>query len=124
MSREPSEIARLEGANTLGLAFVKTVMLLNGGAMLAILSFIGNAQHNSPIILDVGYVKISMWLFLAGITSMLLALIFSYSYTASHPDTDWHQFWDKWIILLNFVCGLVSVLCFVGGVSYVVMGVD
>ncbi|MBE1291475.1 MAG: hypothetical protein GJ677_03200 [Rhodobacteraceae bacterium] len=122
MSSESGEISRLEQANTLGLAFMRTIVLLNGGGILALLTYLGNASAQTQVQIGVASIKLSIALFLAGITSVLMALVISYTFTASAPETRWSRFWNSWIIPLNGVLALVSVVAFVAAVLSLLFG--
>lgn len=124
LESEASRIARIEQANTLGLSFVKTIILLNGGAVLATLTFMGNADANAYINLSVGSIKLSLSMFLVGITSVLTALLISYSFTATAPGQKYEQYWDRWIIIFNSVLGLISIGAFVFGVIALIVGTE
>ncbi|MDP3960900.1 MAG: hypothetical protein Q8Q26_12735 [Pseudorhodobacter sp.] len=124
MATVQSEISRLEQANKLGLEFFKTAILLNGGAVLALLTFVGNISENSVVQFALTNIKVSMCFFLIGIASILLTLIVSYSYTATAPEFRYHQYWDRHIIPLNTVLGLVSLTAFVIGVSSLILGAN
>jgi hypothetical protein len=124
MASESSEISRLEEANRLGLVYLRTLVLLNGGAILALLTFLGNASTSPIVEFDLGSIKSSMVAFLVGITSMLLALLISYSYTATAPEYSWHKFWNMWIIRLNSGLGLGALIAFIVGVSILISGAE
>ncbi len=122
MSSENSEVSRLQRADALGLALVRTTILLNSGAILAVLTFAGNADDSRMIWFERGSIKCAMLSFLIGIASILLALIVSYSYTATAPQYCWHRFWDNWIIPFNVVLGISSVGAFLLGVGVLIAG--
>ena len=122
MPSNEREISRLQRADALGLAFLRTIILLNAGAILAILTFIGNAETSHIIQFEIDSIKCAMWAFLVGITSTLTGLVISYSYTASAPQTCWHKFWDKYLIRLNFLIAAISVSAFVYGVARLING--
>ena len=122
MATEQSEISRLQQANTLGLEYLRTVVLLNGGAILALLTFMGNASDSAAIQFSLGSVQTAMLAFLFGIVVNLIALIVSYTFTATAPQQRYHQFWDRWIIALNAVMALTSLGAFVYGVIKLVLG--
>jgi hypothetical protein len=122
VSSEGSEVSRLQRADALGLAFVRTTILLNSGAILAVLTFAGNADASRMIWFEFESIKSAMWSFLIGIASILLALIVSYSYTATAPQYAWHKFWDHWVIPFNVVLGLLSVGAFLFGVAVLISG--
>ena len=122
MTTENSEISRLEQANSLGLEYVRTIVLLNGGAILALLSFIGQSSTDAAIQFDLSSVKCAMWSFLLGIVSILFGLIISYSYTATAPGWSYKEFWDARIIKFNSFLGIASLLAFVFGVASLIFG--
>lgn len=124
MDDESSEISRLERADKLGVEFVRATMILNGGAVLALLAFVGDSGGNPLLTFRLESVANSMWAFLIGITLMMFALIVSYSFTASAPETRYHQFWNNWIIRLNALCGIASLISFVVGVSSLIVGIE
>jgi vacuolar-type H+-ATPase subunit I/STV1 len=124
MANEQSEDSRLEQANTLGLEFLRAIILLNGGAILSLLTFIGNASGNAAFQLNLDSVRTSMLAFLIGIVSVLFGLIVSYSYTATAPGYRWRVFWDKHLIKLNALLGLVSLMAFAFGVFSLIIGTE
>lgn len=117
-----NENSRLEQANALGLAYLRAILLLNGGGILALLTFLGNASSQTMLTLPLGTIQDAMKLFLAAIASMMVSLLVSYSYTATSPNEYYRQFWDRHIIRLNFVCGLVALVCFLLAILSLVFG--
>lgn len=61
--------------------------------------------------------------FVLGICAILLALLISYTYTATHPATSWHKFWDRWVISLNAVLGIMCIVSFIVGLVLLLTGV-
>lgn len=121
---DQSEISRLEQANILGLEYFKAMILLNGGAIIALLTFIGNASDVAAIQFSLPYVRTALWFFLCGICSILVALIISYSYTATEHMALYHQFWDRFIIPTNCVLALISLASFVIGAASLILGAE
>ncbi|WP_170402736.1 hypothetical protein [Ruegeria arenilitoris] len=119
---EAGEVSRLEQANVLGLAYVRSIILLNAGGILALLTFLGNASAQTAVSISLSAIKLAMASFLAGISAILLALLVSYSFTASAPGTSYHKFWDKHIIATNTVLGIASLGIFVFGVASLIKG--
>ncbi|MEJ6479514.1 MAG: hypothetical protein QNL92_12635, partial [Octadecabacter sp.] len=117
MSNPSEEISRLERGTSLGLAYLRSILLLNGGGILAVLTFIGNASAQTNFIISLHAIRLGLSSFLIAITAMMLALLVSYSYTATAPESAYSNFWDKWIVTLNFMCGIISLLAFVAGVA-------
>lgn len=119
---DQSEISRLEQANVLGLEYLKAMILLNGGAIIALLTFIGNASDDAAIQFSLPHVRAALSFFLTGICSILLALILSYSYTATNPMASYHKFWNNYIIPTNCVLALISLAGFVIGAASLILG--
>ena len=122
MPNVQSEISRLDQAQALGLEYLRTTILLNGGAIFALLTFIGNATASAVIQFNLGNLKGSMWAFLVGIVSVLLGVIISYSYTATAPESYYSQFWNRHIVLLNTLLALISLSAFILGVASLILG--
>lgn len=122
MPTEQSEISRLEQANALGLEYLRTVVLLNGGAILALLTFLGNSKVDASVQFTLRSVKTALLAFLVGIVAVLVGLIVSYTYTATPLEYRYHQFWNRWIVTLNAVLAIVSLGAFVLGVSCLILG--
>jgi hypothetical protein len=122
VSGNSAEISRLERADSLGLAFFRTAVLLNGGGFLALLTFLGNASNEAAIVIVLSSIKRALACFLVGIVSVLSALVVSYSYTASAPTTSWHKFWKRWIISLNSVVAIIAIAAFASAVIALING--
>jgi hypothetical protein len=119
---DQSEISRLEQSNVLGLEFLRTMILLNGGAILATLSIVGNVSATSAIQFEITYVRSALWSFLAAIATVLVALLVSYSFIATNPESGYHRFWNEHIVLWNSFLALVSIFSFCLGVSFLIWG--
>ena len=124
MAGENSEIARLETATTLGLSYLRTMVTLNGGAILALLTYLGNANTQGMVYIPLQSIKCSMGAFLAAICLMMLGMIVSYSFTANDPNSAYSRFWNNWIVPVNSVVGLLSLALFVTGVCFVLAGAE
>jgi uncharacterized membrane protein YidH (DUF202 family) len=122
MSETKNErIERIKGAHELGLAFVKTLILINSGACVVLMTYMGNANNASAFGVPLPAVKWSLAAFLVGILSILSALGYSYFYTALHPSVKKKQSMDGLVIPFNTVCGLISLLAFVVGVIILIV---
>jgi hypothetical protein len=122
MGSGQSEDSRLEQANTLGLEYLRTLILLNGGAILALFTFMGNASGDAAIQFSLSAVKCAMAAFVIAIVFMLISLVISYSYTATAPGHSYRDFWDKWIITINSLLGVASLALFVIGFFSLIIG--
>ncbi len=113
---ETSEIARLQAADQLGVTFAKTLITMNAGAILALLTFIAGAKNQSLFTFAVWALQYAMALFLGGIISILMALFVSYIFYAHPPESKTHQCLNKFIVVLNGVFACSSMALFAGGV--------
>jgi hypothetical protein len=118
------EISRFERSDALGLAFLRTMILLNGGAILALLTFLGSSSAQTELMIELYHVKKALLSFIAAIISVLLGLVISYSYTASAPETCYSQFWNNHIVKANTFLGVVTIAFFVWGVLILIAGVS
>ncbi len=122
MNNNPAEVSRLEQANVLGLAYVRTMVFLNGGAILALLTYLGNSSAQLAVTIPLETIKCSMVAFIFGIAALMFALLVSYSYTANAPEETYSRFWNNWIITFNCVVCLLSLGAFTYGVLSLVWG--
>ena len=122
MESGQSEDSRLEQSNTLGLEYLRTLVILNGGAILALLTFMGNASGDAAIQFSLSSVKCAMISFVLAIFIVLISLLISYSYTATAPGQPYKSFWDKWIIKTNCFLGFISLVFFVIGFRSLIIG--
>ena len=122
METDTSQQQRFERANTLGITYLRTMVILNGGAILALLTFIGNASAQSTVIISVGSIQVSICLFLIGIVTMMVSLVTSYVHEAVAPGSRVKYFLSKTVITINALCGLASLIFFVLGVSFIISG--
>lgn len=74
---------RLEVQNELGQGALKSMMLVNGGAIIALLTFLGNKQAT----FDHGAVQCAMWFYGSGLFFCLLAYFGAYFSQANFMQT-------------------------------------
>jgi multisubunit Na+/H+ antiporter MnhB subunit len=122
VSNQSHEISRQERANALGLAFLRAILILNGGGILALLTFLGNASAQTVVTIPLVTIKLAMLCFLIAIAVMMLGLLFSYSFTAMPPESKFVEFWNRHIVKLNFYSGVVSLTAFIVSVSILLVG--
>jgi hypothetical protein len=118
------DISRIQGAHELGLAFVRSVILLNGGAFAILMSYMAASDTNSLVGFSVVGLKMAMLCFLAGIVSVLMTLITSYLYTALNFQSPLRQWLDTKIIGSNVILCVLALLAFVFGVVTLVSTVE
>jgi len=102
--------------------FFKTIVFLNAGAILALLTFIGSAPETVSISIELLSLKKAIFSFLVGILTMFAALAFSYAYTATNPTNMFHQSADLWVIKVNLALGGLAAFAFAAGVTFVLCG--
>ena len=118
MYSETSENRRREAADQLGITFAKTLITMNAGAILALLTFIGGAKEQSLLTFEISSLQWAMGFFLVGIVSILIALLVSYVFYAHPPEEDVHQFLNKHIVIINGALAVISLASFTGGVMF------
>ncbi|MGJ8618568.1 MAG: hypothetical protein ACSHWS_17125 [Sulfitobacter sp.] len=122
MPHSDAEISRLEQANLLGLTYLRTVVLLNGGAMIAVLTLVGNSTEKTAILFSLMSVKCSMVAFVLGIASILSALLVSYVFTANAPESKTSNFLNNYVVGINAFLGLLSLASFLAGSLILISG--
>ena|GEM_PF-3549086 len=116
METENEEIARISGAHELGLAFVRSSILLNGGAFVVLLGYMATATEEAQVVISLGGLKFALGFFLFGIVSVMTALGVSYVYTALNNLSPIKHSLDTKIIPLNAILCALSLGFFIAGV--------
>ena len=81
---DPKEIttkwyeANLQLIQSLGLYSIKTLVTLNSGSFVVMLTFLGNAAAQTRFTLDLSSIKIAMYFFLAGISAAAIVVGLAY----------------------------------------------
>lgn len=114
---------RINRADQLGLAMVRTLVLLNGGAILSVMTFLGNAAAQTKVTIETIAITCAIQAFLFSIVSTLFALGVSYTFYAIQPESKYSEFWNNWIVPFNTVLILSSIVGFVVGVIFLLNGV-
>lgn len=122
-SSETSNIARLQAADQLGVTYVKTLVTINAGAILAVVTFIAGAKKKSLFTSEVWSLQYAMASFMTGIVTILCALIISYFFYAHPPESKTHQFFNRHIVIVNGFMAVIALACFVGGVSILLLNI-
>ena len=122
MNDEGLEISRQERATSLGLAFLRSILLLNGGGILALLTFLGNASAQTMVTIPLGSIKWAMFCFLAAIASMMFGLLVSYAFTATTPESRFANFWNEHIVKFNFSLGFFALSAFIAALCILIFG--
>lgn len=110
------EKARLEAADRLGLAFARTVILLNGGAFVVLLAYLGSSSTESIFLIPLEGLRRAMYGFLSAILCMLVALFASYIRYAIPFDFKTGEWLGRNIVRINSTCAVLSIIGFTYGV--------
>ena len=109
----------------IGILALKTLITLNSGAFVVLLTFIGNTAAQSKFLVPLENLKAAMFLFLGGIALSFLVIAYTYvlSQAASpYPIPDRKT--DGWYVPIAVVLTALGFVCFVAGVIVVVSGVS
>jgi hypothetical protein len=110
------EIARLEASDRLGMMFARTIILLNGGAFVVLLAYLGGASEESQFSLSISGITRALYAFLLALAAMLIALLISYVRYAVPPQFSLGAWLSAKIVHVNFSMACVAVFGFVYGV--------
>jgi hypothetical protein len=117
--------AGIQSTREVGFIALKTLITLNSGAFVVLLTFIGNTAAQSQFVVPLDHLKFSMYCFLGGLAAVFLSIVQTYvsSRSASpYVEEDNRPEWR--LALLSVILPALSFLAFVGGVISVVWGVE
>jgi hypothetical protein len=109
----------------LGVLALKTLITLNSGAFVVLLTFIGNTAAQSKFVVPLWNIKIGMSLFLGGIA--LSFTVIAYTYVASQQSSPYPKptrKTDGWFVPIAVTVTGFAFACFVVGVAIVIIGVN
>lgn len=119
LSRSDTDLVR-----ELGILAIKTLITLNSGAFVVLLTFIGNTAAQSQFSIPLGVLKIAMGLFLGGITFSFFAIAHSYVLAQTTDrmlgSTNW---FERRYVESSIMLAAISFLCFLAAVGAVIWGV-
>lgn len=100
-----------------GIFGLKTLVILNSGAVIVLLAFLGNTygREAGPININVADIKYSMFLFLFGICAALLSIFLTYMLAQMHEKPRVKNMSGCCIISIMVVPALFSFVFFVWG---------
>ncbi len=75
---------RTQAATSFAIELIRALLLINGGAVIALLTFIGDVQLNG---VDLGWVKWAVGFFAAGVFSGGLTVVFAYFSQSAYADS-------------------------------------
>lgn len=116
--------AGVQSVREVGLIVLRTLVTLNSGAFVVLLTFIGNTAAQSKFMVPLHDLKIAMSLFLFGLFCTFLVLAYTYVMSQSvSPYWGRRKATDGWYVPISVTVSAVSFLCFISGVATVVRGV-
>ena len=117
--------AGIQVMREIGFISVKTLITLNSGAFVVLLTFIGNAAAQSQFVVPLQSLKFAMLCFLAGLAAVFLSIVQTYvsARRASPYNAEEDRRSEWWLALLSVLFPAISFLCFLVGVAVVVCGV-
>jgi hypothetical protein len=121
---EQQDVERVKGAQELGLVFVRSIILLNGGAFAVLLAYMAGSSSASLVQFSLDGLQWAMVSFLAGIVLILTSLIISYVYTALNFLSPVRQWLDNKVIPANAILALLSLFAFAGGVATLICNTE
>lgn len=128
---DPKEIttkwyeANLQLIQSLGLYSIKTLVTLNSGSIVVMLTFLGNAAAQTRFTLDLSSIKIAMYFFLAGISAAAIVVGLAYVDSFRMTPYDLNKGMDDRKALAAYVgFSVLSFFAFVLGVLSVIFGVQ
>lgn len=117
--------SNIQGTRELGFFALKSLITLNSGAFVVLLTFIGNAQAQAAFVVSVGRIQSAMYSFLAGISFAFIVVALAYvnSIMLSPYDSS-RGLPDKLAIPLYVLIAAISLGVFVFGVYQIASGVS
>jgi hypothetical protein len=119
LSRSDTDLVR-----ELGILAIKTLITLNSGAFVVLLTFIGNTAAQSQFSIPLGVLKIAMVLFLGGITFSFFAIAHSYILAQTTDRflgaTNW---FERRYVEISVMLAAIAFLFFLAAVGVVIWGV-
>jgi hypothetical protein len=109
----------------LGLFALKTLITLNSGAFVVLLTFIGNAAAQSAFVVPLEALKFSMFCFLVGITSTFIVVAVAYVNSTLLSPYDLGKGMNDKVAIPGYIFGaIVALVAFVWGVANVLGSVE
>lgn len=116
MSAFDAERDRQEAAVQIGMAYARTIILLNAGAMLATITYLSTLTDGSLFIVRLDGVRFAMVWFMAGIGSILAAYVIGYLRYAVPPDDAFGRWIGVHVVKVIAPLALLSSVSFLAGV--------
>ncbi|TCO72054.1 hypothetical protein [Rhodovulum euryhalinum] len=109
----------------LGMFALKTLMTLNSGGFVVLLTFLGNSSAQTAFLVTLGAIKLAMLSFLAGIVLAFLVIALAYVVAlTSNPYTGRTALADWFVIPAYLIIAWLSLAAFSFAVWTVLSGVE
>ena len=108
-----------------GIFALKTILTLNSGAFVVLLTFIGNSAENSIFVVPLWNIKSGMFCFLIGIA--MAFVVVAYTYVVSQQISPYltpQRSTDGWYTPIVIVLTGIAFLAFLAGVVVIITGVQ
>ena len=117
--------SNVQAAREIGIITLRTLVTLNSGAFVILLTFIGNTAAQSRFIVPLSNLKNSMYLFLTGLALSFAAIAYTYVITSKvSPYPEPPSRTDGWFIYIIVIVTAFAFLSFLAGVFVVISGVQ
>jgi hypothetical protein len=117
--------ASMSALRELGIMALKTILTLNSGAFVVLLTFIGNTAAQSRFAVPLWNLKMALSLFLVGIALTFIAIAYAYFFAqAASPYPEQNPKSGSLHVAAPVVLASLAVVAFLSGVIFVIAGVE
>lgn len=117
--------AGVQATREVGIIALRTIITLNSGAFVVLLTFIGNTAAQSKFSVPLGALKCAMFSFLAGITLAFISIAYTYAASqAVSPYPKPPKKFDGWFVYFVTVIAGLALIAFLAGVGIVIINVE
>ena len=109
----------------IGIFAIKSLLTLNAGAIIVLLTFVGNIDDSATVAFDIIRLKESMFAFLLGLSMVFGAITVTYFSAQQHlSNLGFSGQSFSWFIVKMVVPSALSFFAFVIGVFLAISGID
>jgi hypothetical protein len=119
-----AETATAEMIKEVGLYGLKTLLTINAGAIIVLLSFVGSIDDSTKVIFDIFRLKLSMYFFLAGLTMIIFAIAIIYVNAQNTFVNRKAAGTFRWHLIKMIGLSSLSLILFILGVYTAVSGIS
>ena len=115
--------ATLQATLQIGLYAIKTLIALNSGAFVVLLTFLGNAAAQTKFSVELSSIKVALSLFLVGLTCAGVVTAFAYYHAVKmSPYSSGESKLDQVSLPFYMIGSFFSFAAFIVGVGVVIFG--